>query len=405
MNKKLKNNKWIYGFMFFMAIGLFSCHITKDITKKYNDIIIKIKKQYAPDSRVALFNIIPEKKDGKLVLLGETNLPEAKKTLLDEFLKNNMTFVDSIKMLPDAKLGNETFGVVRLSVCNVRTKPKHPAELASQAILGTPVNVLKENHGWYYIQTPDGYLGWVDNASITLFDPVKKDEWINSDKVIFTGIYGFVYKSPDSGASHISDIVEGGILKLIGESLDKNYWIVAFPDSRVGYINKNNAKKLDEFIKKVRKYDAKDILGKAKELMGVPYLWGGTSSKMLDCSGFSKTVYFMNGIVLPRDASQQVNIGKKIKLDDNFSKLKPGDLLFFGKNRKDGTERITHVAIYIGNGKIIHETGEVKIQSLKRADPDFVEYRLKSLKQARRIIGYAGKYGVVRIKDIPYYGI
>ena len=401
----MKKNKGFFGLIVIAIISLSSCHITKNITAKQNNIILKIKKEYAPDSRVAVFNIVPEKKDGKIVLKGETNLPEAKEALLNEFTGKKIEFVDEIKMLPEEKLGNKTFGVVRLSVCNMRTKPKHPAELASQAILGTPVNILKENHGWYYIQTPDGYLGWVDNASISSLDLAKKNEWINSPKIIYTDIYGFVYGSPDENSEHVSDIVEGGILKLIGESLNKLFWIVAFPDGRVGYISKDKAEKLDKYLREVKNYNSDDILNTAKELMGIPYLWGGTSAKMLDCSGFTKTVYFINGITLPRDASQQVNVGKKIKLDDDFSKLKPGDLLFFGKNRKDGSERITHVAIYMGNGKIIHETGEVKIQSLKRSDPDFVEYRLKSLKQVRRIIGYGGQYGIVRTKDIQYYGL
>ncbi len=402
---KMKKNKLILGGLLLALVSFFSCNITKNISAKQKNIILEVKKEYAPDSRVAVFNIVPEKKDGKIVLKGETNIPEAKEALLNKFTGQKVEFVDEINMLPEEKLGNKTFGVVRLSVCNMRTKPKHPAELASQAILGTPVNILKENHGWYYVQTPDGYLGWVDNASISSLDLAKKNEWINSPKIIYTDIYGFVYGSPDENSEHVSDIVEGGILKLIGESLNKLFWIVAFPDGRVGYISKNKAEKLDKYLREVKNHNSDDILNTAKGLTGIPYLWGGTSAKMLDCSGFTKTVYFMNGITLPRDASQQVNVGKKIKLDDDFSKLKPGDLLFFGKNRKDGSERITHVAIYMGNGKIIHETGEVKIQSLKRSDPDFVEYRLKSLKQARRIIGYEGQYGIVTTKDIQYYGL
>ncbi len=399
----MKRNKWLLGLIVLLIFSLSSCHITKGTPSKNNNIILKIKKEYAPDSRVAVFNINLKKKDGNLILKGETNLAEAKKALLKEFSLQKKDVVDSITILPDKNSGINVFGVVRLSVCNMRTVPKHSAELASQAILGTPVDILKEKHGWFYIQTPDGYLGWVDNASITTMDEVKKHEWINSVKIIYTDIFGFVYGTPDTKSRHISDIVEGGILKLIGESLDKRFWIVAYPDSRVGYISKNEAEKFDSFIKNTAKYNSQDILNTARALMGIPYLWGGTSAKMLDCSGFTKTVFFMNGVILPRDASQQVNIGEKINIDENFSELKPGDLLFFGKNRKDGSERITHVAIYMGKGKIIHETGEVKIQSLKRSDPDFVEYRLKSLKQARRIIGNKGKLGIVGIKDIPYY--
>ena len=52
------------------------------------------------------------------------------------------------------------------------------------------------------------------------------------------------------------------------------------------------------------------IVATAYRFFGVPYLWGGTSVKGMDCSGFTKTVYFLNGVLLPRDASQQVARGR-----------------------------------------------------------------------------------------------
>ena len=88
--------------------------------------------------------------------------------------------------------------------------------------------------------------------------------------------------------------------------------------------------------------------------------------------------------MLPRDASQQVKIGKKIEITDDFKNLQPGDLLFFG-SINNGKEKITHVAIHIKNGRIIHATGEVKFESLNPQDADYNPDRRKSLLQARRI--------------------
>src|SRR5690606_14413521 len=91
--------------------------------------------------------------------------------------------------------------------------------------------------------------------------------------------------------------------------------------------------------------DAAQILTTAKTLIGTPYLWGGTSMKGVDCSGFTKTCFFLNGIILPRDASQQALIGEAVdiyegdtvNLAKSLKNLQAGDLLFFAaaKGRSD----------------------------------------------------------------------
>ena len=389
----------------FFAMLMVSCSTTKTITYNNNDIIKSIRKEFAPDTRVALFDVKGVKKGHELVYSGETTSEEAKMKLLAEtkarYKKTNI--VDNIKVLPSKSLGEKVRGVVRISVCNIRSKPKHSSELSTQAILGTPVKILKKENSWYFIQTPDGYLGWVDEAGISPLNKYDQKIWFGAEKIIFTGIYGFVYSEPDEDSNPVSDITEGGILKLIGESLNKNFWVVGYPDNRVGYLSKKSSAKLKEYLKSKRQYTGSDISKAAFKLMGIPYLWGGTSAKAMDCSGFTKTVYFMQGILLPRDASQQVKVGKPIAIDKKFSNLRRGDLLFFGRKRKDGSDKITHVAIYLGDGKIIHETGDIKVQSLKRGDSDFAEHRLKTLMQARRIIGYSGKSGVKELTYVKDY--
>ena len=113
----------------------------------------------------------------------------------------------------------------------------------------------------------------------------------------------------------------------------------------------------------------------------------------MDCSGFTKTVYYLNGLMLPRDASQQVHVGIEVETDPSLKNLQPGDFLFFGrKATSSAKEKITHVAIYLGDGKMIHSSERVRIQSLKRGDEDFAENRLNTLVRAKRLLENIGMH-------------
>lgn len=90
----------------------------------------------------------------------------------------------------------------------------------------------------------------------------------------------------------------------------------------------------------------KEIIRYALQFEGNPYVMGGTSlTKGTDCSGFTQSVFRDNGIKIPRTSREQAKGGKSVPLDD----IKPGDLIFYAK---DG--QINHVALYIGNKKVIH---------------------------------------------------
>jgi gamma-D-glutamyl-L-lysine dipeptidyl-peptidase len=142
------------------------------------------------------------------------------------------------------------------------------------------------------------------------------------------------------------------------------------------------------------------VIDLAHTFMGRPYLWGGTSTKMLDCSGFIRTVMFLHGAYLPRDASQQVLVGKTVaEGKDEIDKIKPGDLVFFGFPRDDGSMRITHVGLYIGDNKFIHEAGDVNILSFDPEDENYSKYRHNSFVCAQDVINHVGELGVQRVAD------
>lgn len=393
---------FIFLLITFLSSQTYSQEI--NIMEKVNSIIKVVKEKFAPDNRVALFNLEGAESNNKIIIKGETNIPVAKSEFVKMMKEADLKFEDEIEMLPSEKLGEKKFGVINLSVANIRTNPDHPAELATQAILGTPIKILKKGEdGFYLVQTPDGYIAWLDNDGIAFMTDVEMNEWLSSPKIIYTKVYGFSYSEADENSQTVSDLVAGNLLKIIGE--DANFVLVNYPDGRNAYIKKDEAKLFNEWYKSLNP-TSEEILNTAYRFTGIPYLWGGTSTKGMDCSGFTKTVYFLNGIILSRDASQQVNTGELVDTKDGWKNLQPGDLLFFGTKAKENKkERITHVAIYIGDGDFIHASGRIKINSLNKNKSYYSQYRDNAFIRAKRILTSVGKNGIEKILDNTFYNV
>ena len=143
-----------------------------------------------------------------------------------------------------------------------------------------------------------------------------------------TSHYGFVYSQPSQASQTVSDVAAGNRLKW--EGTKGAFYKVAYPDGRQGYISKSISMPEKKW-RATLKQDAASIIATAHSMMGIPYLWAGTSSKGVDCSGFMRTVLFMHDIIIPRDASQQAYVGEHIDIAPDFSNLQPGDLIFFGR--------------------------------------------------------------------------
>lgn len=366
-----------------------------------NELIANLKQTYAPDKRVAIWELEAKSSPDGLTLIGKTNLPEALTALEQQMQEANLAYKDSIQILPSAELGQQTYGIVNLSACNIRSNPKHSAELATQSTLGTLLKVWDKSGNWYRVQTPDGYLGWLDAGGFVLLEEAGVEAHQNKDRLVYLPDMGFAYEAPDMNSRKVSDLLAGNIL--VQGEVRGNFTQVEFPDGRLAYLPNGTIAPLTEWLTS-RQATVANILTDAEAMLGRPYLWGGTSGKGMDCSGFTKTVFYLNGLLLPRDASQQVHVGKAIDTNDDIRNLKPGDLLFFGtKGDEKRTERITHVAIYMGDSKIIHATGQVKIESLNPEDEDFAPERLKTFVRAKRFLDAPEEHGIPKLSSLPAY--
>jgi cell wall-associated NlpC family hydrolase len=361
---------------------LLSCQ--KQGTDEAQFIVQTVKNKYIPDSRDHLFKINITENKGEIVLKGYSDYPVAKQAIDSLMSVHHISYIDSVKMLPDSSLDGKTKALVRLSVANLRSQANIKSELISQALMGDSLNLFMNSGSWYLLQTSDGYYGWMYAPTLIQLSDNELKIWKNTKKLIVTGIYAHVYEKADINSQKISDIVIGNLLKQISEKGD--FYEVELPDGRKAFVHNASVNDYNEW-KASRKATPENIVNIAKQFLGVPYMWGGTSAKQFDCSGFTQTVYKLNGIQLPRDASQQVNLGIEVDTINHFSHLQKGDLLFFGKKATKNTkEKVIHVTIYIGNTEFIHAAGLVKINSLDPSRENFSAYRKGSFLKAKRIL-------------------
>lgn len=356
-------------------------------------LIKEMKAKYAPDTRVAVWKVEAKNQNGVVELVGETDNAKAKEELLKNFKKAGLTYSDKIAVLPSEEIGNDKWAVVTISVACLRCDPRNGAELASQALMGTPLKVLDKVSDFYRVQTPDNYIGYMTPGSFELMTDKEFSAWKVSKRYIVTAYQSTLFANPDGDESNVvSDLVLGDILEY--KSVKGDFVELSMADGRSGYARVKDVAEFSQWAK--QNFNFELIRKTAFRMMGTPYLWGGTSVKAIDCSGFVKTSYFANGIILQRDASQQALTGLKYECKDWAEKAQPGDLIFIGN--KNG--RVTHVAMYLNDGKFIHSSGRVKLNSMNPKDDNFIDYTYLSMS---RINGEMGTKGIVRVRDHAWY--
>lgn len=278
------------------------------------------------------------------------------------------------------------YGVVDISVCNLRATPDYDAEMVSQALLGTPVHILQvtDKNDWPEVQTPDTYTGWVHKDAIKLLSFEEYHAWNAAPKIIVTSLTGVVRAEASERAATVSDVVAGARLRDLGRK--GRYWRVGFPDGRTGYLRRNLAEREADW-RKALDQSPEAILASALTMNGFPYIWAGMSPKGMDCSGFVRTVLFMHDIIIPRDAGPQSRTGERLM---GFDDLQPGDLVFFGRKDTEAP-KVSHVGFYLGDGRFIHSLGLVKIGSFRPEDPLYDAYNTGRYLFASRVLPFIDK--------------
>lgn len=350
-------------------------------------LLSDLKARIAPDKRVAIWNVTTTMDGDVAIINGVVGYQEQLDAINAELDQQNVSYKNNVKVLASEVPASQQWALVKLSIATLRCEPSHSAEIATQGIMGMPLRVLEVGE-WCRVQCPDNYIAYVPESSLKFVTEQELNKWKNAERYIVT-VYDDRLVTEPKGDETVSDLVMGNILEVVKK---KGKWIeLATPDGRTGWLQASNVEKLDKWAQ--QNIDLKKIEKTARRMMGSSYLWGGTSTKVTDCSGLVKVSYFSNGIILQRDASQQALTGLKI---DDWHDAQLCDLLFFGNSK---TGRVTHVGLYLRDGKYIHCSGQVKVNDLNPDAPDY----LYSPLSISRINGMIGTKGIVYVRDHNWY--
>lgn len=245
-------------------------------------------------------------------------------------------------------------------------------KLDSQAVVGSPVEVEEITNGWAKVafleqaaphKDPAYMVGWVPAVQL-----VRDEEFSHlreeKDVAVVTADRATVTSEPGGGEDVLVLSFETR-LPLLEEK--DGHVRVALPDSPGGWLSADAVKVLKKG-EKLPAPTAEQVIETGKRFLGLPYLWAGVTSYGFDCSGFTYTIFRHHGIDLPRDSGPQLRESGFPAVERKD--LQAGDLLFF--SFVPGGERIRHVALYLGDDRIMHSpaTGKtVEITTLTAYDP------------------------------------
>jgi gamma-D-glutamyl-L-lysine dipeptidyl-peptidase len=235
--------------------------------------------------------------------------------------------------------------------------------LETQALYGTRVYLLGTSGSWSRIAVPSqptprnrlGYPGWVPTRQLTSTEP-RAGERLAIVRQRWTWLW------------RTSDLTERVLRLSYGTRLQAVSWtptcveVLALDGGHL-FVRRSGVA-LHEPGTPWPRVTGKRLVEQARRLLGVPYLWAGTSGFCVDCSGFTHLVHRALNVTIPRDAGPQASRGLRIA---TRSGLLPGDLVFF----RNSAGAIHHVGMYVGDGRMIHaaHTGAVVSTASLSAEP------------------------------------
>lgn len=271
--------------------------------------------------------------------------------------------------------------VVNAGAAFLRQGPDYESPLETQELMGRVVEVLERDGYWVKVATSQPYTAWVNERQLAMLDGGGVALWEQTPKYMVTAMHSAAYEFCRQDSQVVCTLVAGDLLAVDGRKRS-GMLPVALPDGRRGWVPAGDVADAAAWSGRCSALKAAGkcelAISYAFRMVGTAYLWGGMSADGCDCSGLVRLCYLMAEVGLPRNASQQYAAGRDIPVGRNddgtfdMSALKRGDLVFFG-SRTPEKLRITHVGIYLGNGRMIQSSQIVRVNSLVPGREDFYE--------------------------------
>ena len=233
------------------------------------------------------------------------------------------------------------YGIGHLSVSPCRAEASDSSEQVTQLLFGETLKVYEKKKSWFRVKTVhDNYECWMDENQFKFITQREFEALIETRPQVVSDLVEVLSK--EDGSELMTVILGANLPNIENNLVDVKEAVWKFEGNKIDANTVHPKEKLAEH---------------AFMLLNAPYQWGGRSPFGIDCSGFVQLIYKLNGVFLPRDASQQASMGQALSF---IEEAEEGDLAFFDNDEG----KITHVGIILSNNRIIHASGKVRIDKL-----------------------------------------
>ena len=246
-----------------------------------------------------------------------------------------------------------TKATVTATSLNVRSGAGTSYSVITKLPKGTVVDVLESaSNGWKKIKTSGGTTGWVSGEYLTTGSAGNSSTNNSTSQTSYKATVNTdslnMRKGAGTSYSVITKLSNGTVVDVL-ESASNGWKKIKTSNGTIGWVSGSYlANGVVEQTSTPSTNKVQAVIDLAHKQLGKPYVWGAEGPNSFDCSGLIYYVYKnAAGITLPRTSSAQYSAGVAV----SRSNLKAGDLIF---SSTDGTGNITHVAIYVGDGQMIH---------------------------------------------------